>query len=603
MEQKYGKLVWTDDENDWQGSYVKEGTEKFLLNMGVDRAKEVIEEITNVFMGNGDMRGRIFYNRKYQSFRAAEGPLRLPVYGVKGKHDGEKSRANYTHWYVEKEQNLLGECFFREIFGNYFGTEEEYRLLKKPEEMFEKRVEDRYITREENVQDIPIVYIMERLWEALEQNPSNRIVIVLSKRIASEDAEKSAEEESMNILRQIYRMIPQRLRLTLGFATCVTPAEIISLVENENLPIHIFTTEIDSDLTKLNNRVFSYHVIRIDEEDLHANNETRQKWLEKLLEFKAKDQLEELLNRSEAGYLEREKKEVNFGAYEAILDPIIIPWYEKEKNGDLLDLLKYRKEQETVLTYGNLEKERMIFFLGQVLPDKEYWRELVQVIYSYHSMPQNENNDIDEIKEKLGLGYLIDAIQETWKYAENHYAEKLKKEEEQIKNLSEDLKSKESEISRLNKEIDLHQSEITQLQKGHENEVSNYKHEIESLGKEVSKLNKTNSDLVQCNEDVEKKLARKTEEEELRRQFALKVIKLEKDKEDINKNLEELCNEVDKLKNLKELCNEVDKLKENKEEINNNLKELCNEVNKLKEKKGIIHFLKKKLFGISKECG
>lgn len=646
MEQKYGKLVWTDDENDRQEDYVKEGTEKFLLNMGVKRAEEVIEKITNVFMDNGDMRGRIFYNRKYQPIDETKGPLRMPVYGVKGKHGGEKSRANYTHWYVEREKDLLGESFFREIFGNYFGTEEEYRLLKKPEEMFEKQVEDRYTTKEDNVQDILIVYIMERLWEALEQDPSSRIVIVLSKRITSEDAEKSAEEESMDILRQIYRMMPQRLRLTMGFATCVTPIEIVSLVEKENLPIRIFTTEIDSDLTKLNDR---YHVIRIDEEDLHTCNETRKKWLEKLLEFKAKDQLEELLNRSEAEYLEREKKEVNFGAYEAILNPIIIPWYEKEKNGDLLALLKYRKEQETVLTCGSLEKERMTFFLGQVLPNKTYWRDLVQFIYSYNNnTPQNEEYDIDEIREKLGLGYLIDAMQETWKYAQMYYVDKLKREEElskrlqdekndqettiselgaeiekernkneeliadnndkrqQIESLSKDSENKELEIGRLNKEIESCQEKITKLEEEHTNKVSRYEQEVKSLSEEVSELNETNRDLMQRNEALEKELARKTEEE-LWQRFTLKVTQLEKNNEGINGSLKELCNEVNKLKennekindSLKGLCNEVNKLEENNEGINGSLKELYDEVNKLKEKKGIIHYLKK-LSGVSK---
>ena len=123
MKQKYGKVVWTDI-TDVEKSYIRDGTENFLEGMGAECAEQDITQITDVFMCAGSMRGRIFYNGYFKPFDKGNGSLRLSVYGVKGEHR-EKSISHYTHWYVSQEEELLGENFFRAIFGSYFGSEAE----------------------------------------------------------------------------------------------------------------------------------------------------------------------------------------------------------------------------------------------------------------------------------------------------------------------------------------------------------------------------------------------------------------------------------------------------------------------------------------------
>ena len=568
MKQKYGKVVWTDI-TDVEKSYIRDGTENFLEGMGAECAEQDITQITDVFMCAGSMRGRIFYNGYFKPFDKGNGSLRLSVYGVKGEHR-EKSISHYTHWYVSQEEELLGENFFRAIFGSYFGSEAEYRMLQEPEKIFREQ-QDFPLLKTDHTQGDLFIHIMAKLWEILEDDPCARFIIVLPQnQNRPEEAEKKAEEESVKILQQIYLMLPQKLRLMLGFATCVTPKEMMELAETKDLPIHLFITGQDVDTALFSKAKFPYHIFRIDEEEQYVYNEQKQNALKKLLGYDADGLLEELLDTSEEEHLRREQRLTGFEGYEKILEPITVPWYEADKDMELLKLLEHRELQEAILGCGELERIRRIKFLGEVLPEKNYCEQLaICLLYA------KENKDvIVKVREKLGLGFLIDAM------------EKMHSRLDRISNIK---------IGKLQEEKDKIQKEKDKIQKEKRDvQILTLKKQINDLISDKQYLLEKISSLEQDNENLKEEIVRKDEKEELIAHCFKRIADLE---DSYARQNDEICNLNSAMAGLEDETETLEdatrRLEGETRRLEGETKRLREEVKKLKEKKGIAKYIEK----------
>ena len=655
MKQKYGKVVWTDI-TDVEKSYIRDGTENFLEGMGAECAEQDITQITDVFMCAGSMRGRIFYNGYFKPFDKGNGSLRLSVYGVKGEHR-EKSISHYTHWYVSQEEELLGENFFRAIFGSYFGSEAEYRMLQEPEKIFREQ-QDFPLLKTDHTQGDLFIHIMAKLWEILEDDPCARFIIVLPQnQNRPEEAEKKAEEESVKILQQIYLMLPQKLRLMLGFATCVTPKEMMELAETKDLPIHLFITGQDVDTALFSKAKFPYHIFRIDEEEQYVYNEQKQNALKKLLGYDADGLLEELLDTSEEEQLRMEQILTGFEGYEKILEPITVPWYEADKDMELLKLLEHRELQEAILGCGELERIRRIKFLGEVLPEKNYCEQLaICLLYA------KENKDvIVKVREKLGLGFLIDAMEKMHSRLDRisnikigklqeekdkiqkekdkiqkekeEQAEKQKKEAErqkeriegydakirkkdeqaeaarqtlreregQIAILNGDIQEKDKKISKLAKENQERENSIAKLREEKEKEISKRDVQILTLKKQINDLISDKqyllekiSSLEQDNENLKEEIVRKDEKEELIAHCFKRIADLE---DSYARQNDEICNLNSAMAGLEDETETLEdatrRLEGETRRLEGETKRLREEVKKLKEKKGIAKYIEK----------
>lgn len=631
MEHKYGKLVWTD-EDDIERAYKAVGIEGFLEDMEAADAEQVIEQITRVFMYNGARRGRIFYNGSFQRYDRTDGPLRLPVYGVKGVHR-EKSISHYAHWYINKEADLLGEFFFNIIFDNCFRTEEEYRTLKKPEDIFRKEPEC-IVSKADIWHKSLALQIAEKLWTELVSDPSTRFVIVLPQnREGGNDSEKRAEEESLDILRQVYLLIPQKLRLTLGFATCVTPEEMINLAEREDLPIHVFTTDGGMDLAVLENAGYNYHIFKIDKKDDYVYDKEKLGFLEELLKYDAKGWLEQLLDKSEEEYLQKHGKAIDFGAYGAILDPIVVSWYDKDKQNNLFGLLKYREEQEGILSCGDLERERKYFFLSEILPQKDYGCQLARNMVAHaigSAEGQNEKQDahhddmVEQISKKLGLGFLVDSIECVSKNWKRHHKKTIRKvedgkkeKEEELRKLNELLTKKSMQLAELEKKIgemekwndklqeekvktdnqnkelnvkiDGQEKKIAELERKNQELLSNAVKRQEELQKinerlvdENKSLNEKNKALMEENKNINERLKKEKEQQELKQHDQWTMAKLEENDE--KQSLQ-----------IQGLCEMIESKAEDHELIKKQMEELWQEVKVMKEKGKRFEWIRKKI--------
>lgn len=544
MGRQYGKLIRTD-EQDIQNSYEDAELLEYISSKGSNRAERLVNDVTSAFMNNAQLRGNLFFDLHflpYANSSMKDIRFRMPVFGIKGKH-ASKSISNYAHWYISEEAELGGKSFFQQIFGTEFVSEEEFRKAERPDELLRAaahpvdmgiRAKDRQL----------IFHITEKLWAALEQDVTARFVIVLpavrSKEPDGQNCHEvtAPEDMSMEILRQVYLLIPQKLRFTIGFATCVTPAEMRNLTEDKNLAVHVFTTDSTSDLDTLEEARYPHVIFRIDEHEKYDYDPQKINVLEELYGYSdSEGTLERLLDYAEKKSVGQDDV-LSFGEYGKIAEYALRPWYKKGESQDLLGALKCREEYDELLTCSKLEKRWKSEFLGEVLPNGDYAAQLVHLIYD----PDIKDLDgvMRKLSEKLGLGYLIDTVKDAAAVSDEK-ADRLESElkerkarceelmlekealEMETQNLHAALADSEENGHRLEEQLKETEADGVALQ----NQNAELQVVIRSLEEEAEKVRANNSKLEELISELESENRRTTAERE---RLAEKSRKLEEER-------------------------------------------------------------------------
>ncbi len=239
MRTKTGVLTFTDLS---QMQKMRRGSElgSFLDEMNVIRPEELIGELTAHFQeGSGNL-SRFFMDYRYRDFASVARVRRMmPVYGAKGITPGITRQANFVELLLGKESDLAGTGFNENIFGiSYLNGEDTVTMSDRELEMEIGKVGiiKPLLVSPGNADKL--ARTLCRLWEAQEKDPSTRFVILTGR----------AGERSVEIIRQLYMLIPDRLRLQLGFQTNVTTADL-DRIQTAKLPIYILTAEPGQNLT------------------------------------------------------------------------------------------------------------------------------------------------------------------------------------------------------------------------------------------------------------------------------------------------------------------------------------------------------------------
>lgn len=150
------------------------------------------------------------------------------VYGVKGTPNTKKKSDYATIYFDEKP---IGYRFFKDVFGSIYLTKREGSELMGSEvrSMMEQKSQqfdqEAYFAR----------LILQRLWSLRENNENGCLVVGLDG--------MEIQNQSVRLMEKVYRMIPQRLRLSCGFATNCSPQDVRTL--REKLPITLVTMRHD----------------------------------------------------------------------------------------------------------------------------------------------------------------------------------------------------------------------------------------------------------------------------------------------------------------------------------------------------------------------
>lgn len=352
---------------------------ELLSHLQISKTRGLLNHVSKSFMSLGGNRTRIFYGLKYNDYTnlsRLEAGRRIYVHGMKGIHDLKRSTP-YFNFYVSEEQTLSGGGFFNYVFGTEYPTEYELRtrepevikdLLNTASESPEGQQSGVYINNKDRMM---VCRIAEKLWSSQLNDSTGRLVILLPK--------EGIYDESVDLLKQLYLLLPQRIRLNMGFAIDCSFEDIKSLTEECDLPVHIFTMRVDNKASLEARRIelgLKYPIVYFDATNPEAEiyDETRLSLLIKLSR-KLSSSSDAKMAYIEKKVLENGKKLVSFKNLEEIFDMMKMDnffWWDRQDLETPEDVMVAYRDQKELMEDEELKREALYSFYIRMLPWKEY---------------------------------------------------------------------------------------------------------------------------------------------------------------------------------------------------------------------------------------
>lgn len=493
MDKQYGYLVGCDN-SQFLHKISEASCSLFLNDIYVQDTyafdKVVHDSFTTGLSGN---RSNIFYMYYYRknSQKVKGIDYHVGVFGLKDKADIQR-KATYANYYLCSIGELRGKNFFRHVFGTDYIEESEFRESTDPEKLFDRKYKsvDWNIDPEDKN---TVIHIMEKLWTVQEENLESRFVILMD----------NAEKNSMELLRQIYLLIPAALRLSMGFATNVTTEDIENLiVNNQGLPIHIFTMERSA----WKNRDFSFPVVcfdvakqqeyRYDPKKIEILNtvcgltgpvcDTCYKYSEK-----------NVLQNAEVG-----KKAPSFKHLRDITESLLtgdIFWWKKESVNTVSQIYKAYYAQKGLMQEEEIRKDVIYSFFVEKTEQGTLAKEIMQMLQNPED-PENRKY-LDFLKQEFQCAEKLTAVEDTLKsIKEKHIAEtqqirsEARTHEENILKTEKEKHAAETEEIRSKAKIHEEQA-LSALKKELESQIAQHIASLEKQKKEFQE--KENSYMLQ----------------------------------------------------------------------------------------------------------
>lgn len=388
---------------------------EFLSHLQVSKSKALLDHITKSFMGLEGNKSRLFFGFKYNDYTnlsKLEAGRRIFVHGMKGVHNLARA-TSYFDFYVSEEENLKGSRFFDYVFGTEYPSEYEMRtsgsegIHKVLSDAAESPVENRDNIYISNRSRELVCRIAERLWSSQLEDSTSRLVILLPK--------EEIYEESVELLKQLYLLLPEQLRLNMGFAVDCGIRDIRNLIVDCDLPVHIFTMRAeDKEQIQSQGEEIKYPLVYFDTTNLEAEPFDAEKLniLEKLSR--------KLSSSSDAkmAYVEKKVREdgkrmVSFKNLSETFEKMQKDdyfWWDRSDLETLEDVKAAYQEQQELMEDKDLKKEALYSFYAHMLPEKEYAFQVNDRVL------KNKKAENDEVltffKNNFSYGKIIDAAED-----------------------------------------------------------------------------------------------------------------------------------------------------------------------------------------------
>lgn len=348
-----------------------------LSHLQVSKSKALLEHITKSFMGLEGNKSRLFFGFKYNDYTnlsKLEAGHRIFVHGMKGIHNLARSTP-YFDFYVSEEETLGGRKFFDYVFGTEYPSEYELRTKDSQEigelltSAAESPVENKDNVYINNRNRELVCRIAERLWSSQLEDSTSRLVILLPK--------EEIYEESVDLLKQLYLLLPEQLRLNMGFAVDCSLDDIKNLIVECDLPVHIFTARAENK-NVLQERAgeIKYPLVYFDATDPASEPCDAEK-------LNLLDKLSRKLSSSsdaKMAYVEKKVREdgkrlVSFKNLAEIFEMMQKDdyfWWDRKDLETLENVIDAYQEQRELMQDADLKKEALYSFYANMLPEKEY---------------------------------------------------------------------------------------------------------------------------------------------------------------------------------------------------------------------------------------
>lgn len=481
---------------------------EFLSGLHFKSPRSFLDDVGKWYNGLSSSYSTMFLNvgyvDKYTNLPATK-DFHVSIYGVSGIHD-IKRVSRYINYYVSEEETLLGQDFFPYIFDSFYFSEEEARdtsenvtaLLDKKVAVDKKK--NSYLEIKEKDRDL-ICRIVERLWSSQTEDVGTRLVLCIN--------EQEIQSRSEELLKQIYLLLPQKLRMNMGFCTNSNPKDIAYLSGECELPVHIFTMKVeDIEKTKQEFAVaeFKYPVVLFDVENPEKEvcDPQRLKLIEEL-SYKLSPTSDAKLAYAEKRILQEERgAQVSFKNLQKTFEKLNSKgfcWWERDDLESIEDIFCSYQDQQEMMENEVLKKEAVDTFYQKLLPWKEYARQLADVVLN--EQYENREEILRFFAAELQYAKILDSLeyvkksvsdeavaheQMMLKEADQKYQESQKLHTQEMEKLKEShagiLEKKDQNISQLEQELKAQEKKFKEEKTAYEQKLQDEKKKRESISKE-----------------------------------------------------------------------------------------------------------------------
>ncbi len=336
-------IITRYDEAGYEHTIETPGLDQQLRKMGIYRRTNLKDDIFSILQGSGN-RSQFFmyYNcRKYSSAQNNifdDNDYWIPMCGVKQQPPKQQRSANMTEFLIFEKDKLNGNGFNDTVFGtNYVtGEDSENRTEQELLDIISNNPSSISGEIRDSKSDI-VCRVFNALWDVQRLNPSARLVIVMD----------NPETDSMELLRQVYLLMPSELRLNIGFMTNVSSYDMQKIAEG--MPIYV-TTASPSAWDEIKKYKYSIPIFPFDLNEIQAYNFkddtiSKLKEMAKHLDADTLDSVEkQVLKNNELSYSSFEYYEEILNSYTATIE---LQSKKQEPKNDFITEEEPQSKQET----------------------------------------------------------------------------------------------------------------------------------------------------------------------------------------------------------------------------------------------------------------
>jgi hypothetical protein len=471
MGDKQGYLVYADN-HQVQRSLETKGLSGFLNEMSVSRQEELLNAVISPFLTGSSKKCQFFMDFKYIDYATLQRGLnyRLPAYGVKGGIAGLTRATNYVQVMLTKEKDLSGQDFNATVFGGDYLQSEEVTgfsagMLAEAISRSGRKISNNISPNDRT----KICCLAENVWHFQEINPRTRLVVLL----------ENAEKRSGEILRQLYLLFPQKLRLQLGFETNIARGDLDAIDNAGGLPIYILTME-KREYRELSGYSFPVEVVDFDTlDEVDCDSERL-----KLLMALARDMSElnaGLFDHAEKKVIEGKEGNVSsFKYYGEIVERMTtgeLFWWTNRKIDSVEQLKAMYDDQIYLMKVTKLKEEAIRTFYTEIYPNTNLGRQVTQI--AIDKSYKNRQELLTFLSDELYLKPQIEAAQSLKNALE-------RQSEEVLENLKEaSSRQIRAERDKVAREFEERVTEAERSAKSNAERADRLQNELDSARKEM----------------------------------------------------------------------------------------------------------------------
>ena len=346
--------------------------------VGAGKKRAFIHHTDGVFVNGSQNRGYIFYARAWSSgISIREEEKRVPVFGLKENPKNVDRTLNHYCYYICSQESLTGPAFFSRVFGSAYISAKEGTDLKNPQERLAVKPEKVALKWKKENQEAALL-VAEKLREVQEQSPENRLLVLMH----------HADTDSMELLQQVYLLLPPQLRVQTGFATNISYGmekedDLQNLFEAERLPIYLLTMERARYSGAEPKCEVPVQVLDLTEALKKAPEESQRRKTLEMLSGIVSEKTDICFGFAEQQVLEQTGKVISFQLYQQIIDRLCsedLYWWKKEGLDTVWQVKELFAKQKLLMDYEPLYREALYYFYTTMMEQAPYADEVNQML-------------------------------------------------------------------------------------------------------------------------------------------------------------------------------------------------------------------------------